>query len=76
MTGRNRRFSQEFKDEAVRRTWGPSADSAFISSLGIPTVLFGPSGEGAHADVEWVSIADTVACAKVLVSAAAALSRT
>lgn len=50
------------------------ADSAFISSLGIPTVLFGPSGEGAHADIEWVSVSDTIACAEVLVAAAAALS--
>ena len=47
------------------------ADSAFIAAAGIPTVLFGPGGEGAHADVEWVSIRDTIACAEVLVSAAA-----
>ena len=47
------------------------ADSAFIGAAGIPTVLFGPGGEGAHADVEWVSIGDTIACAEVLVSVAA-----
>ena len=35
------------------------ADSAFIAAAGIPTVLFGPGGEGAHAVEEWVSIADT-----------------
>ncbi|MBP2330284.1 acetylornithine deacetylase [Kibdelosporangium banguiense] len=46
------------------------ADSAFISSAGIPTVLYGPGGEGAHADVEWVSIADTIKCASVLTAAA------
>ena len=40
------------------------ADSAFIAAAGIPTVLFGPGGEGAHADVEWVSIRDTIACAE------------
>jgi len=46
------------------------ADSAFISAAGIPTVLFGPDGEGAHADVEWVSIPGTAACARVLGAAA------
>lgn len=50
------------------------ADSAFISESGIPTVLLGPSGEGAHAEVEWVSIADTIACAEVLSAAAKALA--
>ena len=34
-------------------------DAAFIAAAGIPTVLFGPGGEGAHADVEWVSLSDT-----------------
>jgi acetylornithine deacetylase len=42
------------------------ADSAFISAAGIPTVLFGPSGAGAHAEEEWVSIRDTETCAAVL----------
>src|SRR6185437_7216490 len=47
------------------------ADSAFISARGIPTVLYGPPGDGAHADVEWVSIEGTRACADVLRRAAA-----
>ena len=46
------------------------ADSAFISAAGIPTVLFGPDGDGAHAEVEWVSIPGTIACAQVLTAAA------
>jgi acetylornithine deacetylase len=46
------------------------ADSAFISAAGIPTVLFGPDGDGAHAEVEWVSISGTIACAQVLAAAA------
>jgi acetylornithine deacetylase/succinyl-diaminopimelate desuccinylase-like protein len=33
------------------------ADSGLIAGAGIPTVLFGPTGEGAHADVEWVDLA-------------------
>jgi acetylornithine deacetylase len=31
-------------------------DAALIANAGIPTVLFGPAGEGAHATVEWVSL--------------------
>jgi acetylornithine deacetylase len=46
------------------------ADSAFIGAAGIPTVLFGPPGEGAHADVEWASISGTIACAEALAAAA------
>ena len=51
------------------------ADSAFISGAGIPTVLFGPDGDGAHAAVEWVSLSGTVACARVLTSVAMAFCR-
>ncbi len=47
------------------------ADSAFIAAAGIPTVLFGPGGEGAHAVEEWVSLADTEAVARTLVALAA-----
>ena len=48
------------------------ADSAFLSAAGIPTVLFGPAGDGAHAEVEWVSLAATVACAEALTAVATA----
>jgi acetylornithine deacetylase len=51
------------------------ADSAFLATHGIPTVLFGPGGEGAHADVEWVSLTDTVDCTRILVEVARALFR-
>lgn len=51
------------------------ADSAFISAAGIPTVLFGPDGDGAHADIEWVSLAGTVTCARVLTAVAASFCR-
>ena len=46
------------------------ADAAFLASRGTPTVLFGPGGEGAHADVEWVGLADTVDCTRILVATA------
>lgn len=42
------------------------ADSALLSAAGIPTVLYGPDGEGAHADIEWVSLSGTVTAAEVL----------
>ncbi len=49
------------------------ADAAFIAAAGIPTVMFGPGGEGAHADVEWVGIDDTVAVTRTLVAVASRL---
>jgi acetylornithine deacetylase len=48
------------------------ADSAFIAAAGIPTALFGPGGEGAHAAEEWVSIRNTESCARVLTRTASA----
>jgi acetylornithine deacetylase len=49
------------------------ADAAFIAAAGIPTAMFGPGGEGAHAQVEWVSIDDTVAVTETLLAVAARL---
>jgi acetylornithine deacetylase len=42
------------------------ADSAFLAAAGIPTVLYGPEGDGAHADVEWVSRSGTGTASTVL----------
>jgi acetylornithine deacetylase len=42
------------------------ADSAYLSAAGIPTVLYGPEGEGAHADIEWVSRSGTLTATAVL----------
>jgi acetylornithine deacetylase len=49
------------------------ADAAFITRAGIPTVLFGPGGEGAHATEEWVSLSGTEAVARTLAGVAARL---
>jgi acetylornithine deacetylase len=49
------------------------ADAAFIAAAGIPTVMFGPAGEGAHADEEWVSLASTEAVARTLTAVASAV---
>jgi acetylornithine deacetylase len=51
------------------------ADSALLQAAGIPTVLFGPRGEGAHADTEWVDVASLDVCADVLVGSAARFCR-
>ena len=45
-------------------------DMALMNAAGIPTVAFGPSGEGAHADVEWVDVATAERCVSVYVKAA------
>ena len=46
------------------------ADASLIAGTGIPTVLFGPDGDGAHATVEWASLSGMVACARILTAAA------
>jgi acetylornithine deacetylase len=42
-------------------------DSAILAQAGIPTVIFGPSGEGAHAAVEYVDVNSVITTAEVLV---------
>jgi acetylornithine deacetylase len=46
------------------------ADAAFIAAAGIPTVMFGASGTGAHAVEEWVSVDDTVSVTNTLIQVA------
>jgi acetylornithine deacetylase/succinyl-diaminopimelate desuccinylase-like protein len=49
------------------------ADSALLAAAGIPTLLFGPRGEGAHAEVEWVDIGSLERCVEIYVAVAAEL---
>lgn len=65
--------------EAAKGTMGKEAetigvaywmDMALLNQAGIPTVAFGPSGEGAHADVEWVDLASVETCVRVYLRAA------
>lgn len=46
-------------------------DSALLAEVGIPTVIFGPRGDGAHADEEWVDLA-SVEQARAVYAAVAA----
>jgi acetylornithine deacetylase len=48
-------------------------DAALVAAAGIPTVLFGPAGEGAHAAVEWVDVSSLERCRAVYAAAAAAV---
>ncbi|MGH3022043.1 MAG: M20/M25/M40 family metallo-hydrolase [Gaiellaceae bacterium] len=41
------------------------ADSALLAAGGIPTVVYGPAGEGAHAVEEWVDLASVERCAEI-----------
>jgi acetylornithine deacetylase len=45
-------------------------DAATLWAAGIPAVLFGPAGTGAHAVEEWVDLASVQTCADVLLAAA------
>jgi acetylornithine deacetylase len=49
------------------------ADSALLAEAGIPTVLFGPRGEGAHAEVEWVDVESLEQCVEIYVRVATEL---
>ena len=46
------------------------ADSALLAAAGIPTVIYGPGGEGAHADAEWVDVDDLARCRAVYLAVA------
>ena len=48
-------------------------DMALMNMAGIPTVCYGPAGEGAHADVEWVDLASVERCVDVYLQATESL---
>jgi acetylornithine deacetylase len=48
----------------------PWMDSALLAAAGVETVVFGPTGAGAHAAEEWVDIESVVQTAEILVAAA------
>jgi acetylornithine deacetylase len=45
-------------------------DAALLHDSGVPAVLFGPAGTGAHSDEEWVDLASVEACAKTYLQTA------
>jgi acetylornithine deacetylase len=46
------------------------ADSALLAGAGIPTVVFGPAGEGAHAVEEWVELDSVERCTQIYLAVA------
>ena len=46
-------------------------DAAVLSAAGIPAILFGPSGSGAHAVEEWVDLASVKICVDIYLETAA-----
>jgi acetylornithine deacetylase len=48
----------------------PWMDAALLAAAGTETVVFGPTGAGAHADEEWVDLESVYRTAEVLVEAA------
>ena len=45
-------------------------DAAVLSAAGMPSVLFGPAGSGAHAVEEWVDLASVKTCAEIYLATA------
>jgi acetylornithine deacetylase len=45
-------------------------DAAVLSAAGIPSILFGPSGSGAHAVEEWVDLSSVKTCAEIYLETA------
>jgi acetylornithine deacetylase len=41
-----------------------------LAAAGIPTVIFGPDGAGAHADEEWVDLPSAAATCRILLEVA------
>jgi acetylornithine deacetylase len=48
---------------------GAWMDSALLSAAGIPTVVFGPRGEGLHGETEWVDLGSLGTCREVTLAA-------
>jgi acetylornithine deacetylase len=66
-------------DRAARKVRGcapahigdtPWMDAALLAAAGVETVIIGPQGAGAHADVEWVDVESVLRLAEILVEAA------
>jgi acetylornithine deacetylase/succinyl-diaminopimelate desuccinylase family protein len=45
-------------------------DSSLLDAAGIPCVIFGPAGDGAHADVEWADLPSVEQTAETLLAVA------
>lgn len=77
-TREDERIVETIQGASVKTSGRPSSlagvpfwtDAAVLSAAGIPSVLFGPSGSGAHAVEEWVDLASVRTCAEIYLAAA------
>ena len=60
--------AQTGSDEVVGAPWW--TDAALFTEKGVPAILFGPLGDGAHAAVEWVDLASVERCRDLYVAVA------
>jgi acetylornithine deacetylase len=66
-----RRSASEVLSEAPEIVGVPFwTDAAVFSAAGIPSVVFGPGGAGAHEDTEWVDLVDVERTAAILLRVA------
>ncbi len=77
-TGEDEAIVQALQAASVQVVQGSSpmtgvpfwTDAAILSAAGIPSVLFGPSGSGAHAVEEWVDLESVETCAEIYLATA------
>jgi acetylornithine deacetylase len=61
-----RRHAQDVTGLEPRIAGAPYwTDCAILADAGIPSFLYGPSGDGAHAAIEWVDLKSLETCVKV-----------
>jgi acetylornithine deacetylase len=61
----------QLKQEPDLQGFSGWTDAALIAAAGIPTVIFGAGGAGAHAVEEWCNLGEVLSCHEVLVATAA-----
>lgn len=65
-----RACEEELGHSPARATGLMWTDAALMQQAGIPSVIFGPRGEGKHSLVEWVDVRSVVSSARILVDTA------
>lgn len=62
----SRAFQKILNKKPKYKGMGGWIDSALLAEAGIPAVIFGPSGEGLHASIEYVDLESIIITAKIL----------
>jgi acetylornithine deacetylase len=66
------RIDRGYLERVLTGLW---MDAALLQAAGVETVVIGPTGTGAHADVEWVDLDSCEALAEILARAASSYCR-